>query len=62
MRYKILCSNGYTPDCFYCDAKEQANLLFNMAVASKFFEYVELGMIEEDFTTVREWSADDETD
>jgi hypothetical protein len=33
-----------------------------MAVASKFFEYVNLGWIEEDFTTVKEWSVDDETD
>lgn len=62
MHYKIICSNGYKPDCFYCDTKEQANLLFNMAVASKFFEYVGLGWIEVDYTTVREWSADDETD
>ena len=62
MSFKILCSNGDKPYYFYCDTKEQANLLFNMAVESKFFEYVELGWIEVDYTTVKEWSVDDETD
>ena len=62
MRYKIFCSNGWEPDTFYCDTKGQADLLYNMAVASKFFQYVELAEVVEDYFTRREWSSKDETD
>lgn len=57
MRYKIFCSTGHEADTFYCDRKDQAHLLFNMAVESKFFEYVELAEVTEECFAVREWSA-----
>ena len=60
MRYKIFCSNGYDPDIFYCDNKDQANLLFNMAVACKFFKYVEMAEITGEYISRRkEWSAEE---
>lgn len=62
MRYKVFCSNGYEPDIFYCDDKNKAHLLFNMAVSCGFFKYVELAEVIDECFMVREWSSEDEND
>lgn len=59
MRYKLFFSNGYKPDVFYCDDKNEANLLFDMAVDSKMFECVELAEVIEECFAIREWSSED---
>ena len=58
MRYKVFCSNGYEGDSFYIEDKSKANLLFNMAVDSKMFEYVSLEEVIDEGFLQREWSAD----
>lgn len=60
MRYKIFCSNGHKPDIYYCDDKGLAYQLFNMAVESKFFKYVELAEVMEECFALREWSMEDD--
>ena len=56
MRYRIMVSNGYENDCFYTEYKSQADLLFNMAVDSKMFSYVELSEAEAEYRLMRDWS------
>lgn len=59
MRYRIFCSDEEGNYFFYCKTKESANVLFNMATQSKFFTYVELEVITEGYSRIREWSEDD---
>lgn len=59
MRYRIFCSDEEGHDFFYCKTEDSANVLFNMAVQSKFYNYVELEVITEGFSTIREWSEED---
>lgn len=59
MRYKIFCSDEYEYTNFYCDNENDANLLFNIAVASKYFEYVTIEEMTEKGKLVREWSESD---
>lgn len=58
--YKVFVSTGYDHDSFYCEREGQAHLLFNMAVDSKMFSYVELCKVEEECFGMREWSTEDE--
>ena len=60
MRYKVFCSNGYDGYSFYCDNNEKAHLLFNMAVASEMFSYVDLAEVTEECFLVKEWANDGE--
>ena len=59
MKYKVFVSNGYEGDSFYTDNEPQAHLLFNMAVDSKMFAYVELAEVQEECFVKREWSDDE---
>lgn len=59
MRYKVFVTTEGDYENFYCDRKEQADLLFNMAKYSKMFSYVSLyETVDEDFM-VREWEEGD---
>ena len=60
MIYRILVSNGYESDNFYTENEPQAHLLFNMAVSSKMFAYVEMAEVTKEYFTKREWCEDDE--
>lgn len=60
MRYRVLVSNGNDSTSFYSDTKEYADLLFNMAVNSGMFTYVELADVIDECFVRKEWSADDE--
>ena len=62
MRYRVMVSNGYENDCFYTEYKSQADLLFNMAVDSKMFSYVELAEVREECYIKREWAEEDDTE
>lgn len=60
MRYKVFVSTeAGSYESFYCDRKDQAHLLFNMAKSSDMFDYVSLSeTIDEDFL-VRDWTAEE---
>ena len=60
MIYKVFVSNGHEGNKFYVENEPQANLLFNMAVASKIFTYVELAEVTEECFLKKEWAADEE--
>lgn len=60
MKYKVFVSNGNDSTSFYCDTKESANLLFNMAVNSGMFTYVELADVIDECFLQKEWSANNE--
>ena len=47
MSYKIFVSTDETIETFRCDWQNQAQLLFDKAVASKMFNYLSLYHIEE---------------
>ena len=57
--YKILVSNGHDSSTFYFDDKNQADLLYRMAVESGLFIYVQLLEVEENCKTIKEWSEDE---
>jgi hypothetical protein len=59
VRYRIACTDEEGSYFFYCNTEESANVLFNMATQSKFFTYVELEVITEGYSRIREWSEDD---
>lgn len=59
MRYRIACSDEEERYFFYCRTEDAANTLFNMSIKSKFFNYVELEVITEGYSTIREWSEGD---
>ena len=61
MRYRIICSTEWGSDYLYSEDKNQAHLIFNMAVASKMFDYVSLEESSEKYSLKREWVATDET-
>lgn len=58
MRYRIICADEEENYFFYCNTEDSANTLFNMAIKSKFFNYVELEVITEGFSVIREWSEE----
>ncbi len=60
MSYKVFVSTGETIETFRCDWQGQAQLLFDMAVASKMFTYVSLYFIEDRDFLQREWANDAE--
>jgi hypothetical protein len=62
MQYKILVSDDYLVDSFYVENKAQAELLFNMAVESKMFTYVQLTEIREESSVKKEWAEGDDSD
>ena len=59
MRYRIACADEEGNYFFYCNTEENANVLFNMAVQSKFFNYVELFWITQGYSAIRGWSDGD---
>lgn len=61
MRYKVFCSNGHKPNSFYVEDHSDAQLLYNMAIKSGFFEYVELLQVCDETFMLKEWEADDGT-
>lgn len=63
MKYRILVStNGCEVDRFYTEDKSQADLLFNMAVESKMFSYVELAEAKEEYIPKRDWEEGVDTE
>lgn len=63
MKYRVLVSiNGYEADRFYTEDKPQADLLFNMAVESKMFSYVELAEAQEEYIPKRDWEEGVDTE
>ena len=60
MPYKVFVSTEETIETFRCDRQNQAQLLFDMAVASKMFNYVSLYHIEDRDFLQREWANDAE--
>ena len=55
MNYRVFVSDEWENNSFYVENRQQAELLFNMAVNSKMFSYVELAEIKENLITKREW-------
>lgn len=55
MRYKVYCSTDFDNESFYCDRKEQAEKLYNIAIDSNWFEYVCLYEIEEKNRVLKDW-------
>lgn len=55
MRYRIICVDEEENYFFYCNTEDAANTLFNMATQSKFFNYVEVELKTEGFSTKRIW-------
>lgn len=60
MRYRIICSTEWGSDYLYSDDKDQAHLIFNMAVASKMFDYVSLEESIDAYSMKKEWVEDDD--
>ena len=56
MLYKVFVSTDETIETFRCDWSGQAQLLFDMAVASKMFSYVSLYHVEDRDFLQREWA------
>jgi hypothetical protein len=60
MRYSIFVSTEYgAHETFYCDTKDQANLLYNMAVECKFFDYVCLSKVYDESIMERDWASNE---
>ena len=59
MRYKVIVSNGYDNHTFYSDDKEEAYLIYRMAIHSDMFTYVDLREIKEVDRILEDWSDDD---
>ena len=60
MRYRVFVSNGDDYYEFYEEYEEKAELLFDMAVKSKFFCYVELSVVEDRAFVKKEWAEEDD--
>ena len=58
MRYKIIVSNEYDNYTLYSDYKEEADMIYAMAVHSNMFTYVDLREVREVDTILRDWSDD----
>lgn len=56
MRYRIACSDEEGRYFFYCKTEAEANLLFNMFALNRAFAGVELAIVSEEYSTIREWS------
>ena len=59
MRYRVYCSNGHNPNYFYFDSKDQAKLVYNMAVRSELFMYVSFDEVYEESFAIKEWISED---
>ena len=59
MQYRVFVSDEWEYDSFYVENRSQAELLFNMAVSSKMFTYVELAEVKEKLVIKKEWADDD---
>lgn len=59
MKYRIACSDEEERYFYYCRTEDAANTLFNMAIKSKFFNYVGIYVRTEGFSGIREWSEGD---
>ena len=53
MPYKVIVSTNTNNETFYCDNKDQAQLLFTMAVESRMFTHVTLNKDKNE--TEKEW-------
>lgn len=62
MSYKVFVSTDYDKEEFCVDSKEQANLLYRMAINSRMFSYVSQHVINEQPCFMREWVEEENTD
>ena len=60
MRYRIRFSTEWDSDYICSEDKNQAQLIFNMAVDSKMFSYVSLEEAVEHYVMIKEWTEDND--